>query len=458
MCGCYLANNSKLILGLGSNLGCREIYLKRAITRLTCGDLCILRNPEISKVYESPALVPSGAPDHWNLPYLNCAISGDPLVGIDELLPAVKEIEESIGRSKGERWAPRVIDIDILWWPDMSVIKEDLQIPHRGILDRSFVVKPLRDLIPEDSLEGLSFRDHAMRLSETDESIARYAPESDYKVNFPELMGILNITPDSFSDGGLYLDPEEALGHARMLIKSGAGILDLGAESTRPDGQRTGHSVEWDRLEPVLQGLRDMQNDKSFRISLDSRNPETVRKALDIGIDLINDVTGFSDPKMLEIAQGTDVPLVFMHSLSVPVVKGESIPKSSDPIQFLQNWTCEKLEKFSQNGISRKRLIFDPGIGFGKTHEQNWQILGRSSELHRLDIPLLIGHSRKSFFELVTDKPSEERDPETLEVSDMLANNRVEILRVHDVEIHDSYFRNQFFEFSVNFLLNEDRR
>ena len=271
-------------------------------------------------------------------------------------------------------------------------------------------------------------------------------------------MGILNITPDSFSDGGLYLDPEEALGHARMLIKSGAGILDLGAESTRPDGQRTGHSVEWDRLEPVLQGLRDMQNDKSFRISLDSRNPETVRKALDIGIDLINDVTGFSDPKMLEIAQGTDIPLVFMHSLSVPVVKGESIPKSSDPIQFLQNWTSEKLERFSQNGISQKRLIFDPGIGFGKTHEQNWQILGRSNELHRLDIPLLIGHSRKSFYELVTDKPSEERDPETLEVSDMLATNRIEILRVHDVKIHDSYFRNQFFEFSVDSLLNEDRR
>lgn len=261
----------------------------------------------------------------------------------------------------------------------------------------------------------------------------------------PLLMGILNVTPDSFSDGGRYSRPEEALDHARMLIDSGATIVDLGAESTRPGGEKEGHLIEWARVEPVLHGLKDLQKERSFRVSLDSRNPETVRRALDIGIDIINDVTGFSDPAMMEIAQGTDVPLVFMHSLSIPVVKGEFIPRDSDPVQFLKDWGRDKLEAFDRSGVSHRRLIFDPGIGFGKTAQQNWQILGRVDELYELETPLLVGHSRKSFFELVTDKPSEERDEETLEVSDRFARNGVEIIRIHDVKGHDAHFRNQFF-------------
>ncbi len=438
------AGRTGLVLGLGSNLGHREINLKRAVTRLTRGARPVLRNPELSRVYESSALMPPGSPDDWDLPYLNCAVSGEPLVEPDGLLRRLKEIEHSLGRSGDERWAPRIVDIDILWWPGMEMRTEELHIPHPEILNRPFVVEPLRDLVPDDTLEGSSLRDHAERLAGTGASGTVYAPESDYRVNYPELMGILNVTPDSFSDAGRYARPEEALGHARTLIDSGATIVDIGAESTRPGAERVGLSVEWARLEPVLHGLKDLQSEQSFRVSLDSRNPDTVRRALDVGIDLINDVTGFSDPAMLEIAQGTDVPLVFMHSLSIPVVKGEFIPRDSDPVQFLKDWGQDKLESFDRSGISHRRLIFDPGIGFGKTSQQNWQILGRVDELYELETPLLIGHSRKSFFELVTDKPSEERDAETLEVSDTFARNGVEIIRTHDVKGHDAHFRNQF--------------
>ena len=438
------AGRTELVLGLGSNLGHREINLKRAVTRLTRGARPVLRNPELSRVYESSALLPPGSPDDWDLPYLNCAVSGEPLVEPDGLLRRLKEIEHSLGRSGDERWAPRIVDIDILWWPGMEMRTEELRIPHPEILNRPFVVEPLRDLVPDDVLEGSSLRDHAERLAGTGGSGTVYVPESDYRVSYPELMGILNVTPDSFSDAGRYARPADALGHARMLIDSGATIVDIGAESTRPGGKRVRHSVEWARLEPVLHGLKDLQSEQSFRVSLDSRNPDTVRRALDVGIDLINDVTGFSDPAMLEIAQGTDVLLVFMHSLSIPVVKGEFIPRAADPVHFLKDWGRDKLEAFDRSGISHRRLIFDPGIGFGKTSQQNWQILGRVDELYELETPLLIGHSRKSFFELVTDKPSEERDAETLEVSDTFARNGVEIIRAHDVKGHDAHFRNQF--------------
>jgi dihydropteroate synthase len=324
------------------------------------------------------------------------------------------------------------------------MLSEELQIPHPEILGRAFVLEPLCDLVPDAVLGDQSFREHAEGLVRAGVSDTVPAPESEYRVRYPELMGILNVTPDSFSDGGEHARPDMALGHARALVDAGAAIIDLGAESTRPAGERVEHEEEWARIEPVLLGLKELQGERSFKISLDSRNPKTVVRALGVGIDIINDVTGFSDPAMMEVAQGTDLPLVFMHSLSIPVVKGEFIPRDSDPVTFLQDWGQAKLEAFEAKGISHRRVVFDPGIGFGKTSQQNWQILGRAEELHELETPLLIGHSRKSLFESVTDKPSGERDPETLEVSEELVEKGVDILRVHDVGIHDTRFRSRF--------------
>ncbi len=404
----------------------------------------MLHNAELSRVYESPALTPDGAPDQWDLPYLNCAVAGEPLVDPETLLGRIKEVEEALGRSQGERWAPRLIDIDVLWWPGREMHTEALEIPHPEILHRAFVLEPLGDLVPDDILEGRSFREHAERLAGDAAAGAFHSLEADYRMRYPELMGILNVTPDSFSDGGQHARPEAALEHARALVLAGAAIVDLGAESTRPAGEKVDHDEEWGRIEPVLHGLNALKQEYSFRVSLDSRNPRTVRRALDLGIDIINDVTGFSDPAMMEIAQGTDLPLIFMHSLSIPVVKGEFIPRDGDPVTFLREWGRAKLAEFETNGIAHQRLIFDPGIGFGKTSQQNWQVLGRAEELHDLETPFLIGHSRKSLFETVTDKPSEERDPETLPVSDRLVEKGVDILRVHDVGLHEAHFRNRF--------------
>ena len=444
-----------VILGLGSNLGNRAIHLKRAISRLSRGRGAVLQDVSSSRIYESPALTPPGAPAAWDLPYLNCVLSGETTLEPGDLLRHLQEIERSLGRHDHERWAPRVIDIDILWWNGNEVRSDGLTIPHPEILNRPFVLEPLCDLIPDTILDGETMEAHARRVAarapagET-RPPAIHSPESDFEVSWPTLMGVLNVTPDSFSDGGRFMAPEVALGHARRLVDEGAGIIDVGAESTRPDGADVAPTSEWARVEPVLKGLRELQEELRplgprgpFQISIDSRNPSTVRSALEIGVDVVNDVTGFRDPEMLELAKDTDVPLVFMHSLSIPVVQGESIPRHRDAVEFLIAWAQERLEEFERRGIARHRLLFDPGIGFGKTVRQNWHILERVERLHDLGVPLLVGHSRKSFLEAVTDKPSAERDAETLAVSQGLATKGVEILRVHDVKGHAMLFRRQ---------------
>ena len=437
-----------MILGLGSNLGNRAVHLKRAISRLSRGSGAVLKGARLSRIYESPALTPPGVPAAWDLPYLNCALSGETILEPGALLRHVQEIERSLGRQDHERWAPRVIDIDILWWNGSALRSEDLTIPHPEILKRPFVLEPLRDLIPDAILNGETIVVHASRVGArtSDGEIplpAIHSPEADFEVSRPTLMGILNVTPNSFSDGGRFMEPETALEHARRLVEAGARIIDVGAESTRPDGATVDSATEWARVEPVLHGLRELQEELRppgprgpFQISIDSRNPSTVRSALGIGVDMLNDVTGFRHPEMLEIAKDTDVPLVFMHSLSIPVVKGESIPRDRDSVEFLITWAHERLAEFDHRGIARHRLVFDPGIGFGKSVRQNWHILEHVERFHELGIPLLIGHSRKSFLDVVTDKPSAERDVETLAVSQRLATKGVEILRVHDVKGH----------------------
>jgi 2-amino-4-hydroxy-6-hydroxymethyldihydropteridine diphosphokinase/dihydropteroate synthase len=455
-----------VILGLGSNLGNRAIHLRRAIARLSRGSGAVLRTVKLSRIYESSALMPPGAPSAWDLPYLNCALSGDSTLEPGALLRHVQDIERSLGREDHDQWAPRVIDIDILWWDGREMRSGGLNLPHPELLKRTFVLEPLRDLIPEIVVEGETIEKHASRLkSQTafgeplganarmqrtrESSVSTlHSPAADLEVGSPTLMGILNVTPDSFSDGGCFIEPEIALEHASRLVEAGASIIDVGGESTRPGAAPVDPQIEWKRVEPVLRGLKEIQqrvpslgSGSPFQISLDSRNSSTVRSALKIGVDILNDVTGFRQADMLEVAAETDVPLIFMHSLSVPATMRESIPTDPDVVEFLITWARTRLAEFDRKGIARHRLIFDPGIGFGKTIDQSWHILKNVERFHDLEIPLLIGHSRKSFLDSVTGKPSSGRDVETIEVSRGLAGRGVDIFRVHDVKGHTELFR-----------------
>lgn len=239
-----------------------------------------------------------------------------------------------------------------------------------------------------------------------------------------ELVAILNVTPDSFSDGRPNTTPEDYVKLAASAVKAGATYIDIGAESTRPGAVPLTPDEEWARLEPVLSLLPPGMN-----ISLDTRHPETLSKALVYGISWLNDVSGVHAPDIIALAKMHDFKVVLMHSITVPANPQNVLPDDCDVIEVLLDWGRRKLEALTAQGIARERFIFDPGLGFGKTAKQSWQILEQVDRLKKLRVPILIGHSRKSFMQV----PMEERDAMTAKITAELAKAGVAYVRVHNV-------------------------
>jgi dihydropteroate synthase len=266
-----------------------------------------------------------------------------------------------------------------------------------------------------------------------------------FKFSEPKLVGILNITPDSFSDGGKHFDPAAAVAHALELTRHGAHVLDIGAESTRPGAILISADDEWARLEPVLKLLMktDFGNDTRPLLSLDTRHGETADRALSYGIDWINDVGGFESPSMIEAVIESKTKLVVMHSLGVPPSKEQVLAQDQDPISFLINWGEKTITRLMKSRISPDRIILDPGIGFGKTPAQALHIIRNASCLKNLGVEILFGHSRKSLFTTFTSALAANRDVETLAASLYLARHGVDYLRVHDVQMHTRAFKVQ---------------
>jgi dihydropteroate synthase len=251
-----------------------------------------------------------------------------------------------------------------------------------------------------------------------------------------QLIGILNLTPDSFSDGGKY-NGAAAVAHVRQLIADGAAVIDIGAESTRPGAAPLSHEEEWARLDGVLQEIIVICNSYNILTSLDTRHPESAKKAISLGIDWINDVDGFNNPKMIDAVKDSDVPLVVMHSLGVPADKDKTISEDVEPVSFVMEWARGKIAELAGQGIAPERLIFDPGIGFGKTAEQSWRLMENIQAFQVLGTKILVGHSRKSCLSVLSGGDSTpERDLKTIAVSITLAANGVDYLRVHDVASH----------------------
>lgn len=243
-----------------------------------------------------------------------------------------------------------------------------------------------------------------------------------------KLVGILNVTPDSFSDGGEYWRPNDALAAIERLVADGADVIDIGAESTRPGATPITHEEEWRRLAPVLTHLIQYTG---VEYSIDTCHPETARKALEHGVHWINDVSGLTHDMASAVRQSS-CKLVVMHSLSVPADITIVMDASLDAISEVFSFAQMRLQELENYGIARDRLIFDPGIGFGKTPAQSWALVHGIEHFLTLGVPLMVGHSRKSFLggDLV------ERDAKTLEVSQTLVENGVKYLRVHDVASH----------------------
>ena len=247
----------------------------------------------------------------------------------------------------------------------------------------------------------------------------------------PLVMGIVNVTPDSFSDGGQFVGSEQAIEHGLKLLDEGAAILDIGGESTRPYSTPVTADEELERVIPVLEAIHRAR--PNAVLSIDTSKATVARAAIGAGAELINDVTGLSgDPEMVRVAKESHAGVCVMHMQGTPQTMQDN-PTYGDIVAEIHDYLRQRRDALVVAGISRERICLDPGIGFGKTHEHNVTLMANSHRFHDLGQPLLVGHSRKGFIgKLLGDKEAP-RLFGTLGSALALAVQGVQIIRVHDV-------------------------
>lgn len=244
------------------------------------------------------------------------------------------------------------------------------------------------------------------------------------------IMGILNVTPDSFSDGGAYFDFSQAKEQARRLVADGADILDIGGESTRPGAEPVTLEEELRRTIPVIE---ELSGELNVPISIDTYKPEVARKALGAGATIINDIAGLRDEKMIGLAVEKNVPVVIMHMKGMPRDMQKN-PAYDDVVAEVADWLDVQAQKAITAGLSEEKILIDPGIGFGKNLEHNLELLRRFSEIKSLGHPVVLGTSRKSFIGAILDLPAQERVEGTIASVVYGITQGASILRVHDVK------------------------
>ena len=244
-------------------------------------------------------------------------------------------------------------------------------------------------------------------------------------------MGVVNVTPDSFSDGGAFLERDAAVNHGLRLAFEGADMLDIGGESTRPGAEPVPERVELDRVIPVIEGIRARNAD--VRISIDTSKAAVAAAALAAGAGYVNDVTALrGDPEMAALVAARGVDVCLMHMLGTPrTMQAEA--RYDDVVDDVKAFLAERIESAVAAGVALERIEVDPGIGFGKTLAHNLELLGRLRELTALGRPVVLGTSRKSFLGKITGRETAERMPATLATLVMGYERGAEVFRVHDV-------------------------
>lgn len=244
-------------------------------------------------------------------------------------------------------------------------------------------------------------------------------------------MGILNVTPDSFSDGGRFLEPEKAADHGLQLLEEGADILDIGGESSRPGSDPVSATEELNRTIPVIQALRARTQ---ALLSIDTTKSLVAQAALDAGVDIINDISaGNFDPGMLPLAAHYQVPIILMHMQGKPKSMQEK-PSYANLLEEIKQFLRDKIAAAQEAGIPPERIILDPGIGFGKTYRDNLTLIKNLDHFSDLNQPIQIGISRKAFIGKILDLPPEERVEGTIAAALLSIIHGAHILRVHDVQ------------------------
>ena len=244
-----------------------------------------------------------------------------------------------------------------------------------------------------------------------------------------QVMGILNVTPDSFSDGGLFVSVPKALEQARQMVHEGATLIDVGGESTRPGATAVSAQEELDRVIPVIEAIH---NEMDVIVSIDSSKPEAMKQAVQAGAGFINDVRALREPGALQAANETGVPVCLMHMLNEPRSMQKD-PKYDDVVKTVKEFLQERINACEDVGIATEKILIDPGFGFGKTVDHNLALVKRLAEFSELGKPVLMGVSRKSTIGALTGKPVDQRLSGSLALTALCCQSGAKIIRTHDV-------------------------
>lgn len=450
---CYIA--------LGSNVGDRLRFLSCGVQRLRA--LPGLQLQKTSSLFSTRAQYVTDQPHFLNA-VTEWELSENWSKDVPGLLAELKRIEEELGRRKDRRHGPRVLDLDIVAVGERQLsvtgVRFPLEIPHISMHERDFVLVPMAELCPDWRHPGRPGRPSVIEmLKELQVRPAGGGPPGASPEGWPVqvipgaggltgsgagsfwlrgertlIMGILNVTPDSFSDGGELLDPAAALAAAREMISAGAMILDIGGESTRPGAPLVPVDEEIRRVIPVISALRAAGIDTT--ISVDTRKAAVARAAVEAGADWINDVSGGEfDPEMLPTAAELLVPIVLMHMRGTPETMN-SLASYDNVVEEVVQQLLLRRSAAEAAGVPSWNILLDPGIGFAKAQEHNLQLLRHAGELvERLKpSPVLVGASRKRFLGTILDEPdARKRIFGNAAVTAVLALAGVDVVRVHEV-------------------------
>ncbi|CAA7048820.1 unnamed protein product [Microthlaspi erraticum] len=446
----------EVVIALGSNIGNRMNNFREALRLMKLSGISVTRH---SCLYETAPVHITDQPK-----FLNAAVRGVTKLGPHELLTVLKTIEKDMGREDGIRYGPRPLDLDILFYGNLRVNSENLIIPHERLWERSFVLAPLVDLLGTNVDNDTVAHWHSLALHPGgilqawerlggesligQDGVKRVLPIGDKLWDFTSrthVMGILNLTPDSFSDGGQFQSIDSAVSRVRLMVSEGADIIDIGAQSTRPMASRISCQEELERLIPVLEAVRGMPEMEEKLISVDTFNSEVALEAVSNGADILNDVSaGRLDPNMHKVVAESGVPYMAMHMRGDPcTMQNEENLQYGDVCKDVASELYMRVRDAEISGIPAWRVMIDPGIGFSKRVDHNLDVimdLGKiREEIGKRSIgvshaPVLIGPSRKRFLGDICGRPeAAERDAATVASVTAGVLGGANIIRVHNV-------------------------
>ncbi|CRG91416.1 hypothetical protein PISL3812_08464 [Talaromyces islandicus] len=439
----------KAYIALGSNQGDRIAMIERACLEMERAGIKIKRTSSLFQT--SPMYVLD-----QDL-FLNGACEVETTLGPIELLDTLQAIENGMGRQKVIEKGPRNIDLDILLYDNETISHPRLNIPHKLMLEREFVLRPLCQLVPHERIPlpgmNLTYLSALNSLPPSDTVPIVTSPISPHvqplTPSDPKrktaVMAILNVTPDSFSDGGQHFHSNDHLSNLtttiRNFISAGATIIDIGGESTRPTATKVSEEEELSRVIPAIKHIRSLPEADKIAISIDTYHARVAAEACAAGADIINDVSaGLLDPGMLSTMAKTGKSVVLMHMRGEPSTMNKLNKYPSGLVQDVGAELLARVRAAEDAGVRRWRIILDPGLGFAKIGDQNVDLLRRIPELSTdfpgLDnFPWLIGTSRKAYIGHITgvQKASDRVWGTAAAVTASIANG-ADIVRVHDVK------------------------